>query len=85
MPSVLAGKHKGGDGRINHPAPPSTISLTLVKYPPQWVESKSVAKFKNTFNADLFISRSACTMESFPLQKLFQNARLLFILLHLNI
>lgn len=55
------------------PSSPSTISLTLVKYPPQWIESKSITKFKNTFNADLFISRSVCTMDSFPLQKLFQK------------
>lgn len=85
MPSLLAGKHKGGDGRTKHPAPPSIISLTLVKYPPQCMESKPTAKFKNTFNADLFTSRSDCTMESFPLQKIFQTACLLFILLHLNI
>lgn len=73
-------------GKGKSPSPPlPCISLTPVRYPLQWIKSKSIAKFKNTFNADLFISRRVCTIDSFPLQKLFKPARFLFILLYLNI
>lgn len=73
-------------GKGKSPSPPlPCISLTPVRSPLQWIKSKSIAKFKNTFNADLFISRRVCTIDSFPLQKLFKPARFLFILLYLNI